>query len=280
LGTRSRPPLAQAPEELRSLEDVSRAHVEHVLEICGGNQTNAARALGINRKTLSRKMREWGLAMPSVPRELARGSLIAIEGLDGAGITTQAKRLVEFLNARDHATILTSEPSDGPIGRFLREALVDTSSLARGALIRTLSLLFAADRVDHYHRVVVPALASGTTVVSDRWYHSSLAYQRTGVEREWIATLNRHTRTPDFAVYLEITPETGLARRARAGRTPELFHDLETQRDVFAGYRATISELRMAGERIVVVDANQGEEAVFAAILRGLGLVSARRSRG
>ncbi len=233
----------------------------------------------MDRKTLARKMRRWGIRAVAERRALAPGSLVAIEGLDGAGISTQARRLVEVLNARGHRAIATAEPSPGEIGDLIRRKLADTGALGRPGALRTLSLLFAADRLDHFHAVVAPALASGTTVVSDRWYHSSLAYQRTGVEREWIMALNRHTRTPDITVFLEVRPEVGHQRRASAGRAEELFQDLDTQRAVAAGYRATISELRAEGERIETIDGERAENAVAETILGALGLERRRSAR-
>ena len=109
-----------------------------------------------------------------------------IEGLDGAGTTTQSRRLVEHLNAHGKPAHGTREPSDGPVGRLIREMLtgghaIEGEKLSQG----TFGLLFAADRLDHMQREVEPKLAAGVTVISDRWYHSSLAYQGTGADRDW-----------------------------------------------------------------------------------------------
>jgi dTMP kinase len=265
-------------DDLRTLDEVARDHVRMVLEACRGNQTNAARVLGVDRKTLARNLPRWGVVVPPRPRALEPGSLIAIEGIDGSGITTQATKLVGYLNHHGHSAMLTAEPSDGPVGALLRKLLATRTSLAHAGTMRMLSLLFAADRVDHYHRVVAPALARRTTVVSDRWYHSSLAYQRTGVEREWIIALNRHARTPDATVMLEVSPEIGQRRRDDAGRSREFFHELPVQREVVAGYRATIAELRLAGERIELVDGEREPAVVFAEILHALA-IKRRRAR-
>src|SRR5207237_494860 len=128
----------------------------------------------------------------------------------------------------------------------------------------------------HLRGVVAPALASRTTVVSDRWYHSSLAYQRTGVERDWIATLNRHSQTPDVTIFLDVRADIAQARRAAANRPREFFHEPGTQLEVAAGYRATIAELRSEGERIEIIDGEQPEDVVFTNILRVLGLARGR----
>src|SRR5262245_17246478 len=135
----------------------------------------------------------------------------------------------------------------------------------------TFGLLFAADRMDHLQREVEVKLAAGATVVSDRWYHSSLAYQGTGADRDWIAMLNARARRPDVTIFLAVRPEVAAKRRAAARRKEELFEDLQMQVEVDAGYRATIAELTAAGERIEILDGELAEDQVFAAILRIVG---------
>lgn len=194
-----------------------------------------------------------------------------IEGLDGAGTTTQVRRLVEHLNARGQRAHATREPSDGPVGRLIREMLTGGHAIPGQALSQgTFGLLFAADRLDHLQREVEPKLVAGTWVVSDRWYHSSLAYQGTGADRDWIAMLNARARRPDITVFLKVRPEVAAERRVAAGRTQELFEDLQMQRDVDAGYRATIDELTAQGERIITVDGEQSEDDVFVEVVRAV----------
>src|SRR5262245_49772240 len=135
----------------------------------------------------------------------------------------------------------------------------------------TFGLLFAADRLDHLQREVEPRLAEGATVVSDRWYHSSLAYQGTGAERDWIAMLNARARKPDMTIFLEVRPEVAAKRRADAGRVQELFEDLRMQEEVAAGYKATIAELTAAGERIEVIDGEASTDAIAARIAKLAG---------
>src|SRR5215813_5602752 len=95
-----------------------------------------------------------------------QGRVIVIEGIDGAGTTTQTRLLVEWLNGSGRPAHATREPSDGPVGRLLRE--------------------------------IVPELARGRHVVSDRYYHSSLAYQSEESERAFVEALNAHARRPDL----------------------------------------------------------------------------------
>ncbi len=195
--------------------------------------------------------------------------LIVLEGLDGAGTTTQVKRLVEHVRATGGKAHATREPSDGPVGRLIREMLVGEHAIPGQKIAQsTFGLLFAADRLDHLQREVEPALAAGATVISDRWYHSSLAYQGTGADRDWIATLNARARRPDLTIFLKVRPEVAAQRRVAAGRVEELFEDLRMQQEVDAGYRATIAELIAAGETIETIDGELPEDQVFAAILR------------
>jgi len=193
---------------------------------------------------------------------VAEGILIAVEGIDGAGTTTQARRLVELLEADGYRAHVTREPSDGPVGRLLREILAGEHAPVDAT---TLSLLFAADRADHIQREVEPAIAAGAVVVSDRWYHSSLAYQGTEEERLWIRELNRRARSPELTVFLEVTPEVAADRRASDGRSEEIFDRLAVQRRVAAGYRSVIESLRES-ERIEIVDGELPADEVAAMI--------------
>jgi dTMP kinase len=190
--------------------------------------------------------------------------LIVLEGIDGAGTTTQARRLTAALVAEGRDAHLTREPSDGPVGRLLREMLAGRHAPVDAT---TMALLFAADRADHIQREVAPALARGAVVVSDRWYHSSLAYQGAGEERAWIGVLNARARRPDLTILLDVDPAVAAARRAAAGRPDELYDAIEMQRRVASGYREVAAEL--AGrERIVILDGGRAVDALAAEVLR------------
>lgn len=195
--------------------------------------------------------------------DLGRGLLIVLEGIDGAGTTTQTRRLAQALTARNLPVHATREPSDGPVGKLLREILTGAHAPMDQT---TLSLLFAADRADHLQREVEPALARGQIVISDRWYHSSLAYQGTGEERLWIAELNRRARHPDLTIFLNVRPEEAARRRVGDNRTEEIFDHLSTQRRVAEGYRAVIEMLRET-EHIEVLDGERTQAEVSADIV-------------
>ena len=160
-------------------------------------------------------------------RELEkRGVFIVIEGLDGSGKTTQAKLLAEKLS-RSHRTVYTAEPSRGKIGVFIR----DRCLYGEKRLATTVeALLFAADRIEHVEKEVKPALAKGKLVISDRYVYSSLAYQgASDLSLDWIKAINKYALKPDFAVFIDVAPETVLQR---LNRRKSVMETLETQRKV------------------------------------------------
>lgn len=195
--------------------------------------------------------------MSTARMERAVGYLVAIEGIDGVGKTTQARRLVEWLRTGNRSVHLTRQPSDGPIGRQIREMIVSRDA---GLDRETLALLFAADRVDHLRREVMPQLARGAVIVSDRWYHSSLAYQAESWEDlAWVSELNARVRRPDLTLFLRARPRVAAARRSAEGRAPELFDTLGGQRRVAAMYERAIMLVTARGEHVHAFD---GELAV------------------
>jgi dTMP kinase len=126
--------------------------------------------------------------------------------------------------------------------------------------------LFAADRADHLHREVEPALARGAWVISDRYYHSSLAYQSLTLPIERVHALNADFRVPDLTVYLDVPVQVCLARISDRPEK-EIFEEQSRLEAIAASYRRVNAFLRARGERIVDVDGTQRPEAVLAAIV-------------
>ena len=185
---------------------------------------------------------------------------IAIEGLDGSGGTTQVQLLVQALGA--HAT---REPSDLPVGRLIRQALA-SRELGDGVL----PYLFAADRKDHLEREIEPRLAAGQAVVTDRYYHSSLAYQSLAAPLDFILGLNRGFRAPDLTVFLDLTPEECLERIAARSPHRDRFETLEQLRAISQSYGAALALLAGRGERIAAIDARGTPEQVHQRVLAAL----------
>ena len=177
---------------------------------------------------------------------MSRGSLIALEGIDGAGTTTQARLLVDSLCQAGQRAHLTREPSDGPLGRLIRQVLRhQTGPVDRAAL----ALLFAADRVDHLQREIEPMLAQGAHVVTDRYVYSSLAYQSMDLELEWVATINTLAPEADLTIYLRVDPQTAAQRRGSRGAGAELFETDAQQQRICAIYDTMFGSSPNAGSR-------------------------------
>jgi dTMP kinase len=185
------------------------------------------------------------------------GKLIVLEGIDGSGTTTQARLLCEWLGGRGVAVHLTREPSDGPVGLLIREVLHGSHAPVAGD---TMALLFAADRVDHLAREILPVLQRGTHVVTDRYYHSSLAYQAIEADRGWVEELNRRARRPDVTFFLDVPAKEAERRRTAAGRPEERYDRLEAQTRIAENYRRLPE--RLPGEDYRVLDGSRPVDAV------------------
>ncbi|MCC6214356.1 MAG: dTMP kinase [Polyangiaceae bacterium] len=229
--------------------------------------------------------------------QAASGRFVVLEGIDGAGTTTQARRLVDALRERGVDARLTAEPSAGPVGSLIRLALARRVVVADAAGSRppgwaTLALLFAADRLDHVEQEIAPALAAGAVVVCDRYDLSSLVYQScTSPEGDgalpFVRAVNARALRPDLVFVLDVPPAVAAGRRAARGAPPELFERDSLQARLARGY-ARAEEL-VPGDRVVHVDGAQGVDEVFARLLEAtLGVLSgadgpgggaARRSR-
>jgi dTMP kinase len=133
-----------------------------------------------------------------------------------------------------------------------------------------MALLFAADRMDHVESEIVPFVASGGVVVSDRYDASSLGYQSvtSGIHSkdalEWIRLLNRHVRRPDLTIVLDVDPDLAAERRAHRGDAAQLYEQSEIQRQLAAFYKDLAKHLPK--DRIATVDANGSIEDVHARI--------------
>ncbi len=190
------------------------------------------------------------------------GKFIAIEGLDGCGSTTQIRLLGESLGN----THLTAEPSDGPVGRLIRQALRNEVDLSDAVL----PYLFASDRKDHLEREIEPALAEGKTVITDRYYGSSMAYQALIAPLDRVVTLNQDFRSPDITVFMDIAPEKALERIDARGETKERFETLNHLQEIAAGYAVAMALLSERGEKIVRIDALGSVEEVHSRLLEVL----------
>jgi dTMP kinase len=194
-----------------------------------------------------------------------RGRLIAFEGGEGAGKTTQARLLAIWLREQGYDVIATQEPGATKVGMRLRALLLDTAHT--GLSPRAETLMYAADRAEHVDSVIVPALERGTVVVTDRYVDSSIAYQGRGRNQlvSEVAELNKWATggiEPDLTILLDLPPETGLNRRTasadRLEAEPTDFH--ERVREGF------LAQAKADPDRYLVLDATRPPGQISAAI--------------
>ena len=201
-----------------------------------------------------------------------RGRLITVEGVEGAGKSTQIERLRAWLAERGVSVLATSEPDGTPLGASLRRILGEVDRV----LPLTETLLFAASRAEHVRQVIRPALAAGQVVLCDRYADSTVAYQGygRGVSLDTVAQLNGLATgglVPDLTMVLDLDVAEGL-RRARARRGALAACDpferlaIEFHERVRKGYWAIRDR---EPDRVALVDADR-DQAVVAAEIAGL----------
>jgi dTMP kinase len=186
---------------------------------------------------------------------------IVLEGIDGAGTTTQTRRLAERLRQDGCQVVTTCEPSSGPVGNLIRQALEQRLRLNSAEALEldwaTLALLFAADRTDHVSRCIEPALRSGAHVICDRYDLSSCIYQSlTSPDPKqalrWVQDLNCQVRRPDLTLVLDIDPDVAEIRRSKRGTEPELFERRSLQQRLAVAYQE--SQSYVPNDRLVHLD--------------------------
>lgn len=164
---------------------------------------------------------------------MPRGFFIVIEGIDGTGKSTQARRLADWFQSQGREVVLSREPTDGPWGAKVREAG------ATGRLSPEEELhCFLMDRRDHVANLITPALAAGKVVILDRYYFSTMAYQGArGFDREEIRRNNEEfAPVPDLLLIMDLDPAISLLRIGARGDTANEFEkleNLESCRDTF-----------------------------------------------
>ena len=192
---------------------------------------------------------------------------LSLEGPEGGGKSTQARRLADHLKDQGHNVLFTREPGGTDIGDQIRKVIMslDNTRMSREAEF----LLFSASRAQVVREVIRPHLDAGGVVVSDRFYDSSLAYQGYGhglsLERlQAITEFVTGGLVPDLTLLLDLTAEKGLERRKHGGSWNRLDdYDLEFHKRVRAGY------LELAAQnpgRWVTIDASLSAEEVQAAV--------------
>lgn len=198
---------------------------------------------------------------------MTQGSFISFEGGEGAGKSTQIRRLAERLSAAGHDVVVTREPGGSPGAEAIRDLLVNGAADRWSPVTET--LLMYASRRDHLERVIRPALAEGKVVLCDRFADSTRAYQGAGggTPASLIASLEDHVLNgtiPHLTLILDLPAEVGLSRaEARGGAARFESKGLDFHQRLRAGY---LEIARQEPERCVVINADAGLDDVTAAI--------------
>ena len=201
-----------------------------------------------------------------------RGRFIVFEGIDGAGKTTQINLLANYLRERGRAVYCTAEPTETVSGGLLRDAL---SGVSRRTICE-MAAMFVFDRINHNVNPVngiQKMLADGFDVICDRYYYSSLAYQGSGTDPEWVSNMNLNCpeiMRPDICIFLDLTPEQSMARINRNRATQEIYENEEKLTQVRNQFYCVFEQLRER-DNIQIVNAYRSVEEIHADIVALIG---------
>lgn len=200
------------------------------------------------------------------------GIFIAIEGIDGAGKTTQVTRLSSALKNAGELVITSKEPTDGQWGRLLR------SSAASGRLPLDEELdLFIRDRKEHLEQVIMPALNAGKIVILDRYFYSTIAYQGCrGMDYLQVESMMEFAPVPDMVFLLDADPVTTLHRISHGrNESPNEFEQEQSLRDA----RRIFLELASRRSEMYVIDAVCSADSVTGTVMNLMLENALRHSR-
>ncbi len=200
---------------------------------------------------------------------MRKGKFIVIEGLDGCGKSTQIQRLADALEARGERVYKTAEPTAFETGAYIRRILAES----REKDMYLQAALFLADRLEHITHPefgIQRHLDEGYTVICDRYYYSSFAYQGTASDVEWVMKINLECErilTPDLCIFLDVNPDTCKERIDQVRERPELYEkSASLMRQIRQNFLDIFDKLKST-QNIAVLDANMGLDEVAKEIL-------------
>jgi dTMP kinase len=210
-----------------------------------------------------------------------RGRFIVLEGLDGAGTTTQAKMLHDALRDKGIVGHLTREPTDEAVGKLIRDALLGklVSDDASKPLIlpeSVLCLLFAADRI-HHSELIESLRDAGTHVICDRYVHSSIAYQSldADISHQRVIDVNDGISVPDVTIFIRVPVAQCLERLGQRGDTLTVYEKEDLLVAIERNYDASLPLYQKTYGDVIEINGTQTPDAVHAAIRQNLtGLLS------
>ncbi len=197
--------------------------------------------------------------MKSMNQEVLE-KFIVIEGIDGAGTTTQSRNISQWLTEQGVSHLKTFEPTEEPSGKAIRQLLSGKHTAAPG----TLAWLFAADRYNHLYTPeggIVEQINVGNWVLSDRYLFSSLAYQSMDYPFEKVAELNSEFPLPQLLFFLDIPAEI-VEQRLANRRELEIFETTEKQRIIRKAYHRVLDLYKDGPMRVVILDGTQPAEGI------------------
>lgn len=203
----------------------------------------------------------------------SRGLFITVEGIDGCGKSTQARLIAAALEAAGHDVLRLREPGGVKISEQIRAILLDPANAEMGDVCEL--LLYEAARAQLVHQVIRPALAAGKTVVCDRFYDSTTAYQAfaDGLDRNMVSQANELAVDgcrPDLTLVFDLPVEDALRRRSGREAEDRLeLKGLEFQERVAAGFRAVAAD---EPDRVKLIDAGESIAEVFSGVAAELRL--------
>lgn len=192
-----------------------------------------------------------------------KGRFFVLEGIDGSGKSTQLMLLAKRLREEGVPCLTTREPTDGPMGKLLRQVLTGQVECDS----RVVAPLFAADRLDHIlHREngLLRAVEDGAVVLCDRYYFSSYAYQGVDFPLEWVIELNQpcaQLLRPTATLFLDVDPEPALERIAQNRTRTELFETRERLTQAREQYFRAF-EAQKEAERVIVIPGDREIDAI------------------
>jgi dTMP kinase len=189
---------------------------------------------------------------------------IAFEGIDGSGKSTQVKLLSDKLKKEGFKIYTTFEPTDSPIGSVIKNIFRHRIEADH----RTIAGLYVADRLDHLLNKtngILKKMEEGYTVISDRYYFSSYAYQGTHMSLDWVIqanSLSAELLRPDLNIFIDVSPEVSMQRLSEGRDMIQLYESLENLHKVRAKYMEAFEKLKN-DETIFVIDGNRSSEMIF-----------------
>ena len=195
---------------------------------------------------------------------MKKSYFIALEGIDGSGKSTQVKLLTERLKKEGFKIYTTFEPTDSPIGSVIKNIFRHRIEADH----RTIAGLYVADRLDHLLNKtngILKKMEEGYSVITDRYYFSSYAYQGTHMSLDWVIqanSLSAELLRPDLTIFIDVSPEVSIQRLSEGRDMIQLYESLENLHNVRAKYFEAFEKLK-DDENVFITDGNRSFEAIF-----------------